>query len=119
MWRWKELLVDNHWFRLLSVYLAHQSEFCTSTELPFQNAFSKRLANLGFNFYEMLVVDLMHEFELGVWKSLFIHLVRLLQTIDSSKIHEMDRRYVLLAYRTSIETNAFSGTDKSLLSAVV
>ena len=26
----------------------------------------------------MLVVDLLHEFELGVWKSLFIHLIRLL-----------------------------------------
>ena len=44
----------------------------------------------------MLVVDLMHEFELGVWRSLFVHLVRLLHAIDPSTIHEMDRRYVLI-----------------------
>jgi hypothetical protein len=26
----------------------------------------------------MLVIDLMHEFELGVWKALFTHLIRVL-----------------------------------------
>jgi hypothetical protein len=26
-----------------------------------------------------LVVDLLHEFEIGVWKKLFIHLIRLLE----------------------------------------
>jgi hypothetical protein len=26
----------------------------------------------------MMVVDLMHEYELGVWKSLFTHLIRIL-----------------------------------------
>jgi hypothetical protein len=40
----------------------------------------------------MLVVDLMHEFELGVWKGLFTHLVRLLMAIDTSLVVEMDRR---------------------------
>lgn len=40
-----------------------------------QNAFSDRLQALGFNFFDMLVVDLMHEFELGVWKNLFNHLL--------------------------------------------
>jgi len=33
-----------------------------------QNAFSNRLQPLGFNFFEMLVVDLLHEFELGYGK---------------------------------------------------
>jgi hypothetical protein len=44
----------------------------------------------------MLVVDLMHEFEQGVWKALFIHLLRML---DSSKggslINELDLRYIV------------------------
>lgn len=40
----------------------------------------------------MLVVDLMHEFEIGVWRSVFIHLLRILQTVDSGLIHELDRR---------------------------
>ena len=57
-----------------------------------QNAFSDRLAPLGFNFFSMLVVDLMHEFELGVWKALFIHLLRILQSQGSEKIVELDRR---------------------------
>jgi hypothetical protein len=42
----------------------------------------------------MLVVDLMHEFELGVWRALFIHLLRILYAVDKDLIHELDRRYV-------------------------
>jgi hypothetical protein len=43
----------------------------------------------------MLVVDLLHEFELGVWKYLFIHLLRILQAWDKKLLLELDRRYVL------------------------
>lgn len=43
----------------------------------------------------MLVVDLMHEFELGVWKALFIHLLRLLESYDKALLVELDRRYVI------------------------
>ena len=32
----------------------------------FQNAFAEKLGHLGLNPFIMLVVDLMHEFELGV-----------------------------------------------------
>lgn len=40
----------------------------------------------------MLVVDLMHEFELGVWKSVFTHLVRLLYVVKpAGKVTELDR----------------------------
>jgi hypothetical protein len=42
----------------------------------------------------MLAVDLMHEVELGVWKALFIHLLRILFAVDKSLVHELDRRYV-------------------------
>lgn len=42
--------------------------------------------------FDMFVVDLMHEFEIGVWKGLFIHLMRLLQAINPSLRHELDRR---------------------------
>jgi hypothetical protein len=59
----------------------------------FQNAFSNRLQPLGFNFFEMLVVDLMHEFELGVWKALFIHLLRILAAKNPALLHELDQRY--------------------------
>jgi hypothetical protein len=42
----------------------------------------------------MLVVDLMHEFEQGVWKNLFTHLVRILYASNPALVIEMDRRYV-------------------------
>jgi hypothetical protein len=40
-----------------------------------QNAFSDILFGVGFNLYSMFLPDLMHEFELGIWKALFIHLL--------------------------------------------
>jgi hypothetical protein len=43
----------------------------------------------------MLVVDLMHEFELGVWKALYIHLLRILHSVSDSLVAELDRRWDL------------------------
>ncbi len=42
----------------------------------------------------MLVVDLLHEFELGVWKALFTHLIRVLYAVASngSLVAELDLR---------------------------
>ena len=59
-----------------------------------QNAFSEKLGPRGFNMFLMLVVDLMHEFELGVWKALFIHLLRILNAENSNLVHTLDQRYV-------------------------
>jgi hypothetical protein len=44
----------------------------------------------------MLVVDLLHEFELGVWKALFTHLIRILYAAapGGSLIAKLDQRYV-------------------------
>ena len=63
-----------------------------------QNAFSEKLYPLGFNLFLMLVVDFLHEFELGVWKAVFTHLLHMLECLDKSKIHELDRRYVFPKY---------------------
>jgi hypothetical protein len=57
-----------------------------------QSAFSTRLSHFDFNLYPMLVVDLMHEFEQGVWKNLFTHLLRILQASDPALVIELDRR---------------------------
>jgi hypothetical protein len=46
----------------------------------------------------MLVVDLMHEFELGVWKAIFTHLICLLHAAGGGSdkhVIELNRRYVL------------------------
>lgn len=44
--------------------------------------------------FSTVVVDLMHEFELGVWKAVFIHLLRILDCQDEGLKHELDRRQV-------------------------
>jgi hypothetical protein len=59
-----------------------------------QNAFVERLGS-DFNPSQMLVVDLLHEFELGVWKALFSHLIRLLHAAgrgSNDVIVELDKR---------------------------
>ena len=45
----------------------------------------------------MLVPDFMHEFELGVWKSLFTHLIRLLwaTTPNGSTVMEFNKQLAL------------------------
>ncbi|KAG2012178.1 ubiquitin and ribosomal protein S27a [Coprinopsis cinerea AmutBmut pab1-1] len=66
--------------------------------LPVENAFSVKLGRLGFDICSALVVDLLHEFEIGVWKDLFMHLVRILESLKPSSklVHTLDRRYRLV-----------------------
>jgi len=42
----------------------------------------------------MLVVDLLHEFELGVWKTLFTHLIRILHAAapGDQAVIDLDKR---------------------------
>ena len=40
----------------------------------------------------MLAPDLLHEFELGVWKAVFTHLVRMVYTLRASAIQTLDQR---------------------------
>jgi hypothetical protein len=57
-----------------------------------QNAFSTRLSKFGFNFYSMFVIDLLHEFELGVWKAVFTHLMRILYAAGGDCIQKLNER---------------------------
>lgn len=43
----------------------------------------------------MFVVDLMHEVELGMWKHLFIHLLRIIDAEESRLLNLLDYRLVL------------------------
>ncbi|KAJ7579392.1 hypothetical protein C8J56DRAFT_1169724 [Mycena floridula] len=65
--------------------------------VPTQNAFTEHLSKLGFDIFFILVVDLLHEFELGVWKALLIHLIRILNTLGASKIAEFNSRFRMVA----------------------
>lgn len=40
----------------------------------------------------MLVVDLLHEFELGVWKAVFTHLLRIVDSLKGNLLGELDSR---------------------------
>jgi hypothetical protein len=60
---------------------------------PSQNSFSTQLARFGFNLFSILVIDLMHEFELGIWKALFVHLIRILEANSMALVNEMDHQY--------------------------
>ncbi|KAH7868122.1 uncharacterized protein C8R40DRAFT_1164102 [Lentinula edodes] len=52
----------------------------------------ERLGIADFELSKLLVVDFLHEFELGVWKTLFKHLVRLLYSLSdgTEKVTELD-----------------------------
>ncbi|KAG2741806.1 hypothetical protein P692DRAFT_201726163 [Suillus brevipes Sb2] len=89
--------------------------------VPTTNAFSEKLGCLGFNLFIMLVVDLMHEFELGVWKALFVHLIRILSSACAGDelVHELDRRYRLTPAfgRDTIRTFASNASEMRKMAA--
>ncbi|KAG2060731.1 hypothetical protein BDR06DRAFT_1054389 [Suillus hirtellus] len=53
--------------------------------VPTVNTFAEKLGHLGFDTFRMLVVNFMHECELGTWKALFTHLIRLLYACPGGK----------------------------------
>lgn len=48
-----------------------------------------------FDLSRMLVVDFMHEVELGVWKALFVHLIRMLYAAEpgGALVGRLNERY--------------------------
>ena len=46
----------------------------------------------GLDIYSLLTVDQLHEFELGVWKALLIHILRILAAHSAESVNEFDRR---------------------------
>jgi hypothetical protein len=57
-----------------------------------QNAFSHVLLPLGVNYFEMFVVDFLHEVELGVWRALFRHNLRILYAVGDNAVIQLDER---------------------------
>ncbi|OSD06437.1 hypothetical protein PYCCODRAFT_1442622 [Trametes coccinea BRFM310] len=76
---------------ITSVYISRILDEMSIT--PTRSAFSTRLRPHGFNFYSLFVPDLLHEFELGVWKSIFTHLLRLLYAVGNDKIQAFNKRF--------------------------
>ncbi|KAJ7858960.1 hypothetical protein B0H14DRAFT_3447001 [Mycena olivaceomarginata] len=60
--------------------------------VPTVNTFSE-VASYGFGIFVMLVVDFMHEFELGVWKAIFTHLICMLVAHGDDAVQALNDRY--------------------------
>jgi hypothetical protein len=67
------------------------NHFFTLT-LP-QNTFSQILFKFGFDFFQMLTVDLLHKFELGVWKDFLTHLIHILESLGPETVQTFNERY--------------------------
>jgi hypothetical protein len=63
-----------------------------------QNAFSAALAEFGFNIFNCVPNDLMHEVESGTWRSTFIHLLRMLDCVGDNATQSLNWRYALSCY---------------------
>ncbi|KAI0654691.1 hypothetical protein C8Q70DRAFT_925386 [Cubamyces menziesii] len=75
---------------ITSIYISRILDPISAT--PTRSAFSIRLREHGFNFFSLFVPDLLHEFQLGVWKSIFTHLLRLLYVAGSDRIQMFNQR---------------------------
>ena len=58
-------------------------------------ALSAKLSDFGVNVYSLYVPDLMHEFELDVWKNTLTHLVRILHSMGGGKVQLFNERFVV------------------------
>lgn len=62
------------------------------TDPILQNTFSKKLRVHGLNVYSLFVVDFLHEFELGVWKAILTHLIRIMYAQGDSTVTKFNDR---------------------------
>ncbi|THU98315.1 hypothetical protein K435DRAFT_661181, partial [Dendrothele bispora CBS 962.96] len=54
------------------------------------NTFSDRFYKFGTNFFLMFVPDVLHEIELGVWKAILTHLIRILFAHSNDTVQELN-----------------------------
>jgi len=54
--------------------------------------FSTKLGQYGFDFYTLFVPDLLHEFDLGVWKAVFTHLIWVLYAVGGDTIQVLNEQ---------------------------
>ena len=98
-----ECLLSMHSWVSTLVGSAHNSTWTIHS--PYlKNIFAEKLRKFSFDPYQMLIVDLMHKFELGVWKAVFIHLIHILYAAgpSGSLVSELDKRYMFFPLRLSI-----------------
>ncbi|KZT36764.1 hypothetical protein SISSUDRAFT_988644 [Sistotremastrum suecicum HHB10207 ss-3] len=62
---------------------------------PNENALSQRLQEFGLDYHEILPVDLLHEIEIGEWKRLLLHFIRMLYSREPGDVwvEQMNARF--------------------------
>ena len=45
---------------------------------------------MGFDFFLLLVIDLLHELKLGMWKSIFTYLLCIVDSLNGAALAELD-----------------------------
>jgi hypothetical protein len=90
----EDTLGEGSWVPIL-VSVTGSGLVMISSNQHLQNRFVEKLGPLGLDPFRMLVVDLMHECELGTWKALFTHLIRLLYALPGGArlVATLDERY--------------------------
>ncbi|CUA77715.1 putative ubiquitin carboxyl-terminal hydrolase FAF-Y [Rhizoctonia solani] len=76
--------------------------------VPTKNAFSLCLREHGFDYHRMMVVDFMHDIELGVWKNILTHLIRIIQASGAQVEGEFNTRFRAIAPFGPSTINRFS-----------
>ncbi|KAG2064258.1 hypothetical protein BDR04DRAFT_1035764 [Suillus decipiens] len=66
-----------------------------SSHVYWQNQFFQKLAPFSLDPFHILIIEFMHECELGTWKGLFTYLIRLLYALPwgSELFVVLDSRY--------------------------
>ncbi|KAG2341710.1 hypothetical protein BDR05DRAFT_976856 [Suillus weaverae] len=87
-------LGEGSWVPILVSAIASGAFRLTQT-VCCKNRFVHKLGKFGLDPFHMLVIDIMHECELGTWKALFTHLIRLLYAIPqgSQLVAILDSRF--------------------------
>ena len=65
-----------------------------------------RFAQYDVNHWKMFAPDIMHEFELGVWKATLTHLLRILFAKGNDNLQEIDFRYTFFTQSTVFSTRS-------------
>ena len=77
----------------------------TTDSTHLKNAFMDNIPDLDI--YSLLTVDLLHEFELGVWKALLIHIIRILAAHSANSVNELDRRWWPILFAFTIQHSQY------------
>lgn len=67
-------------------------DFLSFEAYQYQNSFAKRLLEYGFDSFKLLPPNILHEFELGKFKDVLLHILRILHALKDDSVSVLDQR---------------------------